>query len=63
VWPSVPNDHSHARSGEYQNLEAMVTSRIGLDDVVKDGFEQLIHNKDEHVKILVSPKPELLRKP
>lgn len=41
----------------------MVTSRIGLDDVVKDGFEQLIHNKDEHVKILVSPKPELLRKP
>lgn len=38
----------------------MVTARISLDDVVQGGFEQLIHNKDQHVKILVSPKPELL---
>ena len=39
----------------------MVTARIGLDDVVQKGFEQLIQNKDQHVKILVSPKPELLK--
>lgn len=38
----------------------MVTARIGLEDVVKGGFEELINNKDNHVKILVTPKPELI---
>ena len=39
----------------------MVTSRISLEDVVEKGFTELIENKDEHVKILVTPKKELLR--
>jgi len=38
----------------------MVTSRIHLDDVVTKGFEELLNNKDDHIKILVTPKPELL---
>lgn len=38
----------------------MITSRIHLDDVVNLGFEELLQNKDNHVKILVTPKRELL---
>lgn len=38
----------------------MVTSRIGLDDVSQRGFEELVQNKDHHIKILVTPKSELL---
>ncbi|KAH6642112.1 chaperonin 10-like protein [Boeremia exigua] len=33
--------------------EAMITSKIALDDLVKEGFEKLIHDKENHVKILV----------
>jgi (R,R)-butanediol dehydrogenase / meso-butanediol dehydrogenase / diacetyl reductase len=33
-----------------------ITARIGLDDLVEGGFRQLIEHKDEHVKILVSPR-------
>jgi hypothetical protein len=38
--------------------EQMVTSRISLEDLVKLGFEELINNKDDHIKILISPKLE-----
>lgn len=33
----------------------LITSRIDLGDVVRDGFDELIHNKEKHVKILVRP--------
>jgi hypothetical protein len=33
----------------------MVTGRIALENTHKDGFLELIHNKDQHIKILVSP--------
>jgi (R,R)-butanediol dehydrogenase/meso-butanediol dehydrogenase/diacetyl reductase len=36
--------------------EQFITGRIGLDDLVKGGFRELIDNKEENVKILVSPK-------
>lgn len=32
-----------------------ITGRIGLDDIVERGFTELIENKEENVKILVSP--------
>jgi (R,R)-butanediol dehydrogenase/meso-butanediol dehydrogenase/diacetyl reductase len=35
--------------------EPMVTGRIGLDDIVGGGFEELLTNKESNVKILVSP--------
>lgn len=38
------------------NAEQFITAKIGLDELVEGGFRQLIDNKDEHVKILVSPK-------
>jgi (R,R)-butanediol dehydrogenase / meso-butanediol dehydrogenase / diacetyl reductase len=35
--------------------EGMVTGRIPLERTQKDGFLELINNKDKHIKILVSP--------
>ena len=32
-----------------------ITGRIDLDDIVTGGFEELITNKEENVKILVRP--------
>jgi (R,R)-butanediol dehydrogenase/meso-butanediol dehydrogenase/diacetyl reductase len=39
--------------------EPLITGRIGLDDIVNDGFEALIRHKEAHVKILVSPQREV----
>jgi (R,R)-butanediol dehydrogenase / meso-butanediol dehydrogenase / diacetyl reductase len=36
--------------------EQFITGRIGLEDLVKGGFRELIDNKEENVKILVSPR-------
>jgi (R,R)-butanediol dehydrogenase/meso-butanediol dehydrogenase/diacetyl reductase len=36
--------------------DQFITGRIGLDDIVEGGFRQLIDNKEENVKILVSPR-------
>lgn len=41
--------------GKFKGLERMVTSRIHLDDISKKGFDELVTNKDEHIKILVTP--------
>lgn len=35
-----------------------ITGRIGLDDLVTGGFRELIDNKEENVKILVSPRAD-----
>lgn len=43
-------------SGKFPGYETMVTDRISLEDVVSKGFEELINNKDDHIKILVSPR-------
>jgi (R,R)-butanediol dehydrogenase / meso-butanediol dehydrogenase / diacetyl reductase len=32
-----------------------ITGRIALEDIVKSGFEELVNNKEENVKILVHP--------
>lgn len=37
----------------------MITSKIHLDDAVEHGFHQLLHNKDEHIKILIAPNGHL----
>jgi hypothetical protein len=39
----------------------MVTGRISIEDIVTMGIDELINNKDDHVKILVTPKKELLK--
>ena len=35
--------------------EPLITGKIGLDDIVRKGFNALIHAKETHVKILVVP--------
>ena len=51
------NDHAEAielaRSGKV-DLAPFITGRIRVDDIVEQGFQQLITNKDNEVKILVS---------
>ena len=32
-----------------------ITKRIKLDQIVDEGFEELVRNKDQHVKILKQP--------
>ena len=42
--------------GKLTGYEKMVTGRINLEDIVEKGLKELINNKEEHIKILVSPK-------
>lgn len=32
----------------------MVTGRIYIDDISTKGFEELVKNKDQHIKIMVT---------
>jgi len=34
----------------------MVTSRIHIDDIVKQGFDELVQHKDDHIKIMICSK-------
>ncbi|MGH3800969.1 MAG: 2,3-butanediol dehydrogenase, partial [Pseudonocardiaceae bacterium] len=38
------------------DAEPFITGRIALQDIVEGGFRQLIDNKEENVKILVTPR-------
>lgn len=38
----------------------MVTGRISVEDIVEKGFNELVNNKDKHIKIMVTPKKSLL---
>ncbi|KAM3423186.1 hypothetical protein BST61_g636 [Cercospora zeina] len=42
-------------SGRLSGYERLITGRIGLDEIVEKGFEELVNRKDEHIKILVKP--------
>jgi (R,R)-butanediol dehydrogenase/meso-butanediol dehydrogenase/diacetyl reductase len=33
--------------------EELITREIALDDIVKDGFEELLHNSSKHIKIVI----------
>jgi (R,R)-butanediol dehydrogenase/meso-butanediol dehydrogenase/diacetyl reductase len=36
-------------------LEPLITAKIELKDIVEKGFEELLRNRQQHIKILVSP--------
>ena len=38
------------------DLSAFITARIGLDDLITGGFDELINNNEHHVKIIVHPR-------
>lgn len=40
--------------GRFKGLETMITSKIHIDDIVSKGFDELVSNKDQHIKILVT---------
>jgi (R,R)-butanediol dehydrogenase/meso-butanediol dehydrogenase/diacetyl reductase len=35
--------------------ERLITAKIDMEDVVPKGFEALLNNKSENIKILISP--------
>lgn len=50
-----PDTIALVQSGKL-DLAPFITGRIGLDELVSGGFEQLINNNEHHVKIIVNPK-------
>lgn len=38
------------------DLSAFITARIGLDELISGGFDELINNNEHHVKIIVDPR-------
>lgn len=47
-------------AGKFAGAEKMITARIALDDIATKGFDELVTKKDDHVKIVVTPRAELL---
>ncbi|KAK7728049.1 hypothetical protein SLS57_002519 [Botryosphaeria dothidea] len=47
--------------GKFKGAESMITARISLEDVVKEGFGVLTEPDNSHVKILVTPKASRVR--
>lgn len=43
------------RSGRIR-LSDFITARIGLDELISSGFDELINNNEQHVKIIVDPR-------
>ncbi len=37
------------------DVEPLITGKIQLDNILKNGFEELVNNKEENVKIIVTP--------
>lgn len=50
-----PQSIELARSGQVE-LGQFITARIGLDDLVSEGYDQLINHNENHVKIIVDPR-------
>lgn len=48
------------QSGRLSGYEKMVTARISVEDIVAKGFEELVNNKDQHIKIMVTPRKDLV---
>ncbi|KAF2638615.1 threonine dehydrogenase [Massarina eburnea CBS 473.64] len=46
--------------GKFKGLEDMVTSRIYIDDITTKGFEELLNNKNQHIKIMVTTHKDKL---
>lgn len=50
-----PSTIELVRSGTL-DLSSFITGRIGLDDLITGGFEELINNNEKNVKIIVDPR-------
>lgn len=52
--------NAHVTPGKFKGIEKMVTSRIYIDDITTKGFEELVTNKDQHIKIMVTTQKDKL---
>lgn len=57
--PYVPGDFREVidaiSDGRIKQPERLISARISMEDTVSKGFEALLNNKDQNVKILVEP--------
>jgi (R,R)-butanediol dehydrogenase/meso-butanediol dehydrogenase/diacetyl reductase len=45
------------------DVGSLISDRIGLVDLVTAGFDPLVNAGDDHLKVMVFPDPELVRRP
>ena len=57
--PYIPGDFQEViqaiDEGKIKQPERLISAKISMEDVVSKGFEALLNNKDQNVKILVEP--------
>ncbi len=53
--PDFPEAIAAMGDGRIIGAEEIISTRIGLDDVISGGFEVLAENRSAHVKVLVTP--------
>jgi threonine dehydrogenase-like Zn-dependent dehydrogenase len=65
---SLGNDDDNYRevvqdyvAGKFVGAEALITRRLPVERLAKDGLEELVRNKDDHVKIVATWKTDLLK--
>jgi (R,R)-butanediol dehydrogenase/meso-butanediol dehydrogenase/diacetyl reductase len=47
-------------AGKFKGAEALITRRLPVEDLAEHGLEELVRNKDDHVKIVATWKKDLL---
>ncbi|KAK5163396.1 uncharacterized protein LTR77_010769 [Saxophila tyrrhenica] len=47
-------------AGKFKGAEALITRRLPVTELAEKGLEELVRNKDEHVKIVATWRKELL---
>jgi threonine dehydrogenase-like Zn-dependent dehydrogenase len=48
-------------AGKFAGAEALITRRLPVEDLKEKGLEELVRNKDEHVKIVATWRDDLLK--
>ena len=48
-------------AGKFAGAEALITRRLPVEDLAEKGLEELVRNKDDHVKIVATWRKDLLR--
>ena len=48
--------------GKFKGAEALITRRLPVEDLAEKGLDELIRNKDDHVKIVATWREDLLDK-
>ena len=48
--------------GRFAGVEALITRRLPVEDLAEKGLDELVKNKDDHVKIVATWRKDLLDK-